>query len=198
MPFSQFRGTGRGGFTPPVDSIRRGGFTLNRFTVNGFTVNPSSLRVNGFTPPLATGRGGFIPPVDALWHGRSRKPFRICTYKKCARKCCGICTYKSLDLNFPGINTYKKQGVGGTPSFASFASSASFTSFCLLASLPRIARDAIRGARSIAKREGGGHEAEQKDQQGDGGPDAPLAIERLPAVQQRRSEERRVGKECRL
>ena len=83
MPFSHFRGGGRGGFTPPVDSTRRDGFT---------------------------------PPVAALRHGRSRKPFRICTCEKRARKCCGICTYKSKDLNFPGINTYKKQGVGGTPS----------------------------------------------------------------------------------
>ena len=102
MPFSH----SRAGQEPALHCT--GGFTLNRFTVNGFTVNPSSLRVNGFTPPLATGRGGFIPPVDALRHGRSRKPFRICSYEKCARNSPGICSYKSKDLNSPGICSYKK------------------------------------------------------------------------------------------
>ena len=100
MPFSHFRGTrsggftppvastGSGGFIPPVASTRRGQFTLNRFTVSGFSL-----------------------PVDAIRHGCSHKPFRICTYEKCARNSPAICTYKSLDLNFLGINTYKKQGV---------------------------------------------------------------------------------------
>ena len=47
MSFSYFRGSRRGGFTPPVASTGRGGFTVNPsklrvngFTVNGFTVNP--------------------------------------------------------------------------------------------------------------------------------------------------------------
>ena len=75
MPFSHFRGAGRGGFTPPVGS---------------------------------TGRDGFTPPVDALPHGRSRKPFRICSYEKCARNSSGICSYKTKDLNFFGISSYKK------------------------------------------------------------------------------------------
>ena len=86
MPFSHFRG----GLKPPLPCT--GGFTLNGFTVNGF-----------------------IPPIDALRHGRSRKPFTICSCEKCVRKCCGICTYKSKDLNSPGINTYKKHGGGGGP-----------------------------------------------------------------------------------
>ena len=66
-----------------------------------------------------TRRGGSIPPVDALRHGRSRKPFRICSCEKCARNSLAICTYKSLDLNFPGINSYKKMAGGGTLLLAS-------------------------------------------------------------------------------
>ena len=77
MPCSHFRGSGRGGFTPPVASTGRG----------GFTVNPSKLRVNGF-----------IPPGDALRHGRSRKPFRMRRYEKSARKSFEIRTYKNKGL----------------------------------------------------------------------------------------------------
>ena len=62
-------------------------------------------------------------PVDAIRHGRSRKPFGICSCEKCARKSPAICTYKSLDLNFFGINTYKKTGVGGHPLLASLPQS---------------------------------------------------------------------------
>ena len=98
MPFSHFRGNGRGGFTPPVASTGTGGFTLNRFTVNGFT-----------------------PLVDGLRHGRSRKSFTICSYEKCARNSPGMCSCKSLDLKVFGINTYKKQGVGGTPSLPPYS-----------------------------------------------------------------------------
>ena len=102
MPLSHFRGglksptrqSRSGDGAPPLPCT--GGFTLNRFTVNGFTVN------------------GFTPPVDALRHLRSRKPFAICTCKKCARNSPAICTYKSKDLNFPGINSYKKHR-GGVP-----------------------------------------------------------------------------------
>ena len=87
MPFSHFRGTGRGGFNPPVDSTGRG----------------------GFIPPVdSTGRDGFIPPVDALRHVRSRKPLGICSCEKCVRNSSGMCSYKSLDLNFFGISSYKK------------------------------------------------------------------------------------------
>ena len=72
----------------------------------------------GLKPPLPCNGGftvnGFIPPVDALRHGRSHKPFGICSCEKCAGNSSGICTYKSLDLKSIAINTYKKQG-GGTP-----------------------------------------------------------------------------------
>ena len=98
MPFSH----SRGGLKPPLPCI--GGFTLNGFTVNGFTLDE------------------FIPPRDALGHGRSRKPFAICSCEKCARNSPGICSYKTKDLNCPGINTYKKQGVGGHPLLACLAS----------------------------------------------------------------------------
>ena len=81
MPFSHFRG----GLKLPLPGT--GGFTLNGFTGNRF-----------------------IPPVDALWHGRSRKPFGICSCEKCARNSPAICTYKSLDLNSLGINSYQRWG----------------------------------------------------------------------------------------
>ena len=84
MPFSHFRGR----LEPPLH--RSGGLTLNGFTVKGFIV-----------------------PVDVLRHGRSRKPFTICSCEKRARNSPAICTYKSKDLNSPGINTYKKHGGGG-------------------------------------------------------------------------------------
>ena len=106
MPLSHFCGglksptrqSRSGDGAPPLPCT--GGFTLNRFTVNGFT-----------------------PPVDARRHGRSRKPFGICSCKKCVRNSPGICSYKTKDLNFPGINSYKNTGWGGTPS-------------CFLASVP--------------------------------------------------------------
>ena len=85
MPFSHFPGAGRGGFIPPVDPTRTDGFTVN----------------------------GFIVPVDARRHGRSRKPFGICSCKKRARNSPGMCSYKTKHLNFPEINTYKKMAVGG-------------------------------------------------------------------------------------
>ena len=79
---------------------------------------PFSHFRGGLKPPLACDRGftvnGFITPVDGLRHGRSHKPFGICSCKKCLGNCPGICTYKSLDLKSIGINTYKKHG-GGTP-----------------------------------------------------------------------------------
>ena len=79
-----------GGLKPPLPCT--GGFTLNGFTVNGFT-----------------------PPVDALRHGRSLKPFTICSCEKCAPKSLGICTCKSLDLKSFGMNSYKnyRGGEGG-------------------------------------------------------------------------------------
>ena len=103
MPCSHFRGglksptrqSRSGDGAPPLPCVD--GFTLNGFPLNRFTVN------------------GFIPPVDGLRHGRSRKPFRICSCEKCVRKCCGICSYKTKDLNFPGINTYKKSRGGAPP-----------------------------------------------------------------------------------
>ena len=101
MPFSHFPGTGRGGFTPPVDSIRRGGFTLNRFTGNGFTLN----KVH---------REEFIVPVDALRHGRSLKPFRMRRYEKWTRKSLGIRTYKNKGLKLPW-NEYLQKNPGGPP-----------------------------------------------------------------------------------
>ena len=61
----------------------------------------------------STGRGGFIAPVHTLRHGRCRKPFTICSCKKCARNSSAFCTYKSLDLKSPGMNSYKKWGWGG-------------------------------------------------------------------------------------
>ena len=90
-----------GGPKPPLP--RTSGFTLNRFTVEG---SSPEWRPKAASP----GRGGFIPPVGALRHGRCRKPFIICSCKKCARKCFGICTYKSLDLKFPRISSYKNRG----------------------------------------------------------------------------------------
>ena len=116
MPFSHFRG----GLKSPTRQSRSGDGAPPLPCNGAFTVN------------------GFIPPVDALRHGRSRKPFAICSYEKRVRNSPAICTYKSKDLNFFGISTYKKQGVGGTPCFTTFASSTSFTSFYPLASLPRI------------------------------------------------------------
>ena len=101
MPFSHFRG----GLKSPTHQSRSGdgapplpcggGFTMSGFTLNGFSVNR------------------FFPPVDGLLHGRSRKPFRICSCEKCARNSSAFCTYKSLDLKSPGINTYKNRGGGG-------------------------------------------------------------------------------------
>ena len=111
MVFSHFRG----GLEPPcvaacsprqwrrkAASTGRGGFTLNGCTVDAFTVN--GFTVNRFTPP-----------VDALRHGRSPKPFRICSCEKCVRNSPGMCSYKSKDLNSPGINSYRKSRVGGLP-----------------------------------------------------------------------------------
>ena len=69
-----------------------GGFTLNTFTVNGF-----------------------IPPVDALRHGRSRKPFRMRRYEKCACKCPGIRTYKNKGLKLPWNEYLQKNRVGAPP-----------------------------------------------------------------------------------
>ena len=122
MPFTHFVG----GLKSPTRQSRSGDGAPPLPCDGGFTVNPSRLRVNGFTLNKVH-REGFIPPVDALRHGRSRKPFRICTCEKCARNSPGMCTYKSLDLNFFGINTYKKQGVGGTPLLASLLQCLSLT-----------------------------------------------------------------------
>ena len=61
--------------------------------------------------------GGFTPPVDALRHGRSRKPFTICSYEKCARKSLAMCTYKLLDLKVFGISSYRKPGGVPPPCF---------------------------------------------------------------------------------
>ena len=74
-------------------------------------------RRGGFIPQwrpkaASTSRGAFTPPGDALRHGRSRKPFIICSCEKCARNSSAICTYKSLDLKFPRISSYKKIGGG--------------------------------------------------------------------------------------
>ena len=98
MPFTHFRG----GIKPPLPCNCR--FTVNGFTLNGFTLNRFTVN-------------GFIPAVDGLRHGRSRKPFTICSCEKCARNSPAICTYKTKDLNSLGINTYKKQGVGAPPSW---------------------------------------------------------------------------------
>ena len=67
---------------------------------------------------------GFISPVDGLPHGRSHKPFGICSCEKCACNCLAICSYKSLDLKSIRINTYKKQW-GGVPPFPLLAMSLS-------------------------------------------------------------------------
>ena len=119
MPFSHSRGTGRGGFTlngftPPVASAGTGGFTLNGFTLNKVHCE------------------GFISPVDAFRHGRSRKPFRMRRYEKCARKSLGIRTYKNKGLK-PSWNEHLQKNPGGPPSFASSDSSR----FCLLLSPTR-------------------------------------------------------------
>ncbi len=99
MPLSHFPG----GLKPPRHSS--GGFTLtcpeprrNRFTV--------------FT--LSCEGNGFISPVDALRHGRSPKPFRICTCKKCACNSLGICTCKNKGLKVPW-NQHLQKMPGGTP-----------------------------------------------------------------------------------
>ena len=68
-------------------------------------------------PPLCSG-GGSNAPGDALRHGRSRKPFTICSCEKCARNSSVFCTYKSLDLKSPGMNSYKKWGWGGACGYA--------------------------------------------------------------------------------
>ena len=128
MPFSHFRGIGSGGFTPPLAAGTAGFIPPVAFTgTGGFTRTLASTGRGGFTPPRfwrCSGafippcfwrcRGGFTPPVDAVWHGRSRKPFGICSCKKRACNSPGICTYKSLDLNSPGINSYKKMAGGGS------------------------------------------------------------------------------------
>ena len=93
MPFSH----SRGGLKSPARQSRSGDGAPPLPCTGGFTVK------------------GFIVPVDARQHGRSRKPFGICSCEKCARNSPGICSYKTKDLNFPGINTYKKQGVGAPP-----------------------------------------------------------------------------------
>ena len=90
MPFTHFRGSGRGGFTPPVASTGR----------SGFTVNPSKVRVNGF-----------IVPVDARQHGRSRKSFRIRRYEKAARKSFEIRTYKNKGLKLPWNQHLQKASI---------------------------------------------------------------------------------------
>ena len=91
MPFSHFRG----GLKPPLRST--GGFTLNGFIVNGFT-----------------------PPVDALRHGRSRKPFTICSCEKCARNSPGMCSCKNKRLKLPW-NQHLQKPPGGYPLLASLA-----------------------------------------------------------------------------
>ena len=101
MPCSHFRGTGSAGFIPPL-AAGTGGFTLNGLTVNRFTVN-------GFTV------NGFILPVDRLRRGRSRKPFRMRRYEKCACKCPGIGTYKNKGLKLPWNQHLQKKPGGGAP-----------------------------------------------------------------------------------
>ena len=132
----------------------------------------------GLKPPLRRGGftvNGFIPPVDALRHVRSRKPFRICSSEKRARNSPLICTHKSLDLNCPGINSYKKHR-GGTPSWPGRAASGPDG----MLHSPAYAHDAHPPGVLLLR---------------ENPPARPFAE---PVQRLRRSEERRVGKECRL
>ena len=74
----------------------------------------------GLKPPLPCDGGftvnGFIPPLDGLPHGRSHKPFGICSCKIFSVTPLESVLTKSLDLKSIGINTYKKH-CGGVPSF---------------------------------------------------------------------------------
>ena len=104
---------------PPLPCID--GFTVNpsKLRVNGLTGNPSRLRVNGFTLNKVH-REGFTVPVNARQHGRSRKPFRMRRYEKCARKSFEIRTYKNKGLKVSWNEQLQKTG-GYPPCFLASA-----------------------------------------------------------------------------
>ena len=92
MPFSHFRGTGSGGFTPPLA-----------------TGSAEFIR-----QVASTGTGGSTAPVDGLRRGRWRKPFRMRRYEKCACNSHGIRSYKNKGLKLPWNQQLQKKP-GGPP-----------------------------------------------------------------------------------